>query len=95
MARRSILTPALEESHVSQEPVVTPALPEKPASSTKPSRVAKLHIGGYFDPNDPTVIAFQKLRVDLRTSQQEMLLEAIRDFVAKHEVAGAFQKARG
>jgi hypothetical protein len=43
----------------------------------------------------PTVIAFQKLRVDLRTSQQEMLLEALRDFVAKHETASAFQKARG
>jgi hypothetical protein len=95
MARRSILTPALEEHHASQEAVVTPAPLERPATITKPSRLAKLHIGGYFDPNDPTVIAFQKLRVDLRTSQQEMLLEAIRDFVAKHEVASAFQKARG
>ena len=96
MARKSILTPALEESHASQEPVATPAPPERPSSSaTKPSRLAKLHIGGYFDPNDPIVIAFQKLRVDLRTSQQEMLLEAIRDFVAKHEVASAFQKASG
>jgi hypothetical protein len=95
MARRSILTPALEERHASQEPVATPAPPERRVSATKPSRLAKLHIGGYFDPNDPTVIAFQKLRVDLRTSQQEMLLEAIRDFVAKHEVASAFQKARG
>ena len=93
MARRSILTPALEERHTSQEPA-TSVPPERPASATKPSRLAKLHIGGYFDPNDPTVIAFQKLRVDLRTSQQEMLLEAIRDFVAKHKVASAFQKTR-
>jgi hypothetical protein len=93
MARKSILTPAREERHANQEP--TPAPSERPASATKPSRLTKLHIGGYFDPNDPTVIAFQKLRVDLRTSQQEMLLEAIRDFVAKHEVASAFQKASG
>jgi hypothetical protein len=95
MARRSILTPALEERPADPEPADTLAPTERPSSATKPSRLAKLHIGGYFDPNDPTVIAFQKLRVDLRTSQQEMLLEALRDFVAKHETASAFQKARG
>ena len=95
MARRSILTPALEERPARAEPVATPAPPERPAVATKPSRLAKLHIGGYFDPNDPTVIAFQKLRIDLRTSQQEMILEALRDFVAKHETASAFQKVRG
>jgi hypothetical protein len=95
MARRSILTPALEERPAGPEPAATPVPPERPAAATRPSRSAKLHIGGYFDPNDPTVIAFQKLRIDLRTSQQEMLLEAVRDFVAKHETAGAFQKARG
>ena len=61
------------------------------AGAPKPSRRNKLHIGGYFDPDDPHVIAFQKLRVDLRKSQQEMLLEALRDFVAKHEAASAFR----
>jgi hypothetical protein len=52
--------------------------------------MAKLHVGGYFDPLDPIVMAFQKLKVDLRRSQQDMLLEALRDFVAKHEAAHAF-----
>jgi hypothetical protein len=94
MARRSILTPAFEERPLGPEPPVTPVPPDKPAAATKRNRLAKLHIGGYFDPNDPTIIAFQKLRIDLRTSQQEMLLEALRDFVAKHETASAFQKSR-
>ena len=44
------------------------------------SRQAKLHIGGYFDPTDQTIVAFQKLKIDLRQSQQEMLFEALRDF---------------
>ena len=48
-------------------------------------------IGGYYDPNDPTIIAFQKLGIDLRTPQQAMLLEAIGDFVAKHTAAKAFR----
>ena len=47
----------------------------------------KLHIGGYFDPSDQTIIVFQKSKIDLRKSQQEMLLEALRDFFAKHEAA--------
>jgi hypothetical protein len=61
------------------------------ARVVKPSRVAKLHVGGYFDPDHPTVMAFQKLKVDLRRSQQDMLLEAMEDFVAKHHAAGAFR----
>lgn len=93
MARRSILTPALETPLPLQP---TPAAPEPEpvaarARATKPSRQAKLHIGGYYDPTDATVIAFQKLRIDLRKPQQEMLLDAIRDYVAKHEAAGAFR----
>jgi hypothetical protein len=63
-------------------PVVTPA--------TKPSRRAKLHIGGYYDPNDATIISFQKLGIDLRRPQQDMLLEAVRDFVAKYQAEKAF-----
>lgn len=94
MARRSILSPAREEKPAKPEP--GPALPKealsvaKAAPSTKPSRMAKLHIGGYYSPNDPTIIAFQKLGIDLRRSQQEMLLEAVRDFVAKYEASRAF-----
>jgi hypothetical protein len=70
-----------------------PELPSVAAKPTapKPSRAAKLHIGGYYDPSDSVVVAFQKLRVDLRKPQQEMLLDAIRDYVAKHEAAGAFR----
>jgi len=35
-------------------------------------------------------MSFQKLKVDLRRSQQDMLAEALRDFVAKQEAARAF-----
>jgi hypothetical protein len=69
-----------------------PVEPQTPAApSTKPSRRAKLHIGGYYDPKDPIIISFQKLGIDLRRPQQAMLLEAIRDFVAKHEADQAFR----
>jgi hypothetical protein len=97
MARRSILSLARDEQHTSPEPVAQPQTTSPPeiarvpkAASTS-SRRAKLHVGGYFDPDDPTLIAFQKLKVDLRRSQQDMLLEALRDFVAKQEAARAFR----
>jgi hypothetical protein len=67
-----------------------PSAPHVVAPPTKPSRRAKLHIGGYYDPNDTTIISFQKLGIDLRRPQQDMLLEAIRDFVAKHQAGRAF-----
>jgi hypothetical protein len=94
MARRSLLTPAREERPATPEPTAVPT--DEPArarvgGSARPSRQAKLHIGGYYDPNDPTIIAFQKLGIDLRTPQQAMLLEAISDFVAKHQAAKAFR----
>jgi hypothetical protein len=90
MARRSILSAVRDEKPTAV--ATTPALQiaEQP-TATRPSRVAKLHIGGYFEPDDSTVMAFQKLKVDLRRSQQDMLLEALRDFVAKHEAASAFR----
>jgi hypothetical protein len=95
MARRSLLTPALEERAPAPEPPATPPemLPpaERRATTIKPSRQSKHHIGGYYHPNDPTIIAFQKLGIDLRRRQQDMLLEAIRDFVAKHEAERAFR----
>jgi hypothetical protein len=92
MPRRSILTSVRNEKPPAPEPVAPAS--DDIASKTaahKPSRRNKLHIGGYFDPDDPNVIAFQKLRVDLRKSQQEMLMEALRDFVAKNEAASAFR----
>jgi hypothetical protein len=57
----------------------------------KASRRNKLHIGGYYEPDEPIIIAFQKLGIDLRATQQEMLLEAVSDFVAKHQAALAFK----
>jgi hypothetical protein len=95
MARRSLLTPAREERPADPEPVATataePLRARAGGTTIKPSRQAKLHIGGYYDPNDPTIVAFQKLGIDLRTPQQAMLLEAIGDFVAKHTAAKAFR----
>jgi hypothetical protein len=92
MARRSLLTPALEEPAAAPEPPTVSTNPQtSPTRTTKPSRHAKLHIGGYYDPNDATIIAFQKLGIDLRRPQQDMLLEAIRDFVAKHQAERAFR----
>ena len=90
MARRSILSAVRDEQPAVAEPAAAPSTP--PASSARPSRIAKLHIGGYFEPTEPTVMAFQKLKVDLRRSQQDMLLEALRDFVAKHEAEVAFRQ---
>lgn len=96
MPRRSILSPAREEKTFQPEPgsalpQTAEAAPAPKATSTiKPSRIAKLHVGGYYYPDDPTVVAFQKLGIDLRKTQQEMLLEAIRDFVAKYEASRAF-----
>ena len=97
MARRSILSPAPRPNAEDlPEPPMSEAKPEASVqiariSSRKPSRTAKLHIGGYFPPDDPIVVAFQKLKVDLRQSQQDMLMEALRDFVEKHRAASAFR----
>jgi hypothetical protein len=91
MGRRSILTAVRNEKPQPTEPVALSSDTAPKPGASKPSRRNKLHIGGYFDPDDLHVIAFQKLRVDLRKSQQEMLLEALRDFVAKHEAASAFR----
>lgn len=92
MARRSILSAVRDEQPAPE--VAEPAAVAMPQSgNVRPSRVAKLHIGGYFEPTEPTVMAFQKLKVDLRRSQQDMLLEALRDFVAKHEAATAFRRS--
>jgi hypothetical protein len=92
MARRSILS-AVRYERPTPEPIETAPVTTAPeTTATRPSRIAKLHIGGYFEPGDPTVMAFQKLKVDLRRSQQDMLLEALRDFVAKHEAESAFRQ---
>ena len=94
MAKRSLLSPALEERPPSPGLVVPSEMPTTTTASgkiIKPSRRAKLHIGGYYDPNDQTIINFQKLGIDLRRPQQDMLLEAIHDFVAKYQAKNAFR----
>ena len=97
MARRSILSPVRDQQHAPSEPVAQREIPAPaeivrvPRVASTSSRYAKLHVGGYFDPRDPILVAFQKLKVDLRRSQQDMLLEALRDFVAKQEAARAFR----
>jgi hypothetical protein len=91
MTRRSILSAVRNTPEATPETAAPVEAAAPSAPMTKPSRLAKLHVGGYFDPIDPTVMAFQKLKVDLRRSQQDMLLEALRDFVAKHEAAQAFR----
>jgi hypothetical protein len=93
MARRSILTAVREEKPVAAEPATAP-MTEQPSEPTvrkpKPVRTARKHIGGYYHLNDPVIKAFQKLGIDLDKDQQDMLHEAIRDYVAKHEASRAF-----
>jgi hypothetical protein len=93
MARRSILSPIREEQAARPEPEVklTQEPAPRPVSTVKPSRRAKIHVGGYYHPDDASIIAFQKLGIDLRKTQQDMLFEAMRDYVAKHEASRAFQ----
>jgi hypothetical protein len=93
MVRRSILSSVREERPVSTEPEPLPAaaVPEPSLSKVKPSRRAKKHIGGYYAAIDPVIVAFQKLGIDIDTNQQDMLYEAIRDYVAKHQAASAFE----
>ena len=94
MAKRSLLSGVRSERAHSPNVAGDPRpIPTPASASGRPSRYAKLHVGGYFDPSDPVVMAFQKLKVDLRRSQQNMLLEALQDFVAKHEASNAFGNA--
>lgn len=92
MARRSLLSSVRDELPATVPPVeaaVNEPTAKRP-STVKPSRRAKLHIGGYYHPDEPIIIAFQKLGIDLRKTQQEMLFEAVADYVAKHQAARAF-----
>lgn len=93
--KRSILSVVREEKPATAQPAVATPPPQpvaqQPAKNVKPNRAAKKHIGGYYPPNDATIKAFQKLGIDLDKDQQEMLYEAISDFVAKHRAASAFE----
>src|SRR5712691_11605398 len=96
-ARRSILSSARPTDRGSIPQSVAASSPEPvttvgaSAATRRPSRIGKFHVGGYYDSRDPTVVAFQKLGIELRQTQQQMLLEAMGDFVAKHQAADAFK----
>ncbi len=102
-SRRSILSVVRDEQPQAEH--ATPQTPAEPAAARAgrapaeptPSkakeapRMAKKHIGGYYPVNDPTIKAFQKLGIDLDKDQQDMLHEAMADYIAKHQAANAFR----
>jgi len=91
MARRSILSAARDQRPtVSIEPLPEVEV-QRTTQASRGGRSDKFHVGGYYEPSDPTVIAFRKLKVDLNRTQEDMLMEALRDFVAKQEAANAFR----
>ena len=94
MARKSLLSVAVDRAAEANENQpeavpVTAAPAERPARRVNPN-AGKFHVGGYYDPADPTVEAFRILATRQHRSQQELLHEAMRDLVAKHEAAAKF-----
>ena len=74
-------------------PAAAQAIPDAPSTpAAKKPREQTIHIGGYFPINDQLVIQFQKLKFDLRKSQQQMLHEALTDYVHKHRAKAAFEE---
>jgi len=84
MVRKSLLTPALKRQEPAAAPTVVPA-------PVKASRTGKRHVGAYFERKDPAIIALDKLGIDLDKNLQDMLYEAIQDYVAKHKAESAFR----
>ena len=63
MVRRSILSSFREKQLAgAEEAQSSPGAVNELTKPVKPSRQAKLHIGGYFDPDDRTIVAFQKVK---------------------------------
>ena len=99
MARRSILSPVRDEQHASSEPVAHTETTARTApaetvrvhtAASASSRHAKLHVGGYLTRAIPSSFRF-KSSSSSPAIQQDMLLEALWDFVAKQEAARAFR----
>lgn len=93
MARKSSLSLAISPQPTDMAPAETSAYaapaalaPVKRQSSNK----GKYHLGGYYDHDVPEVEAFRILSAKHRRSQQELLLEAVRDLVAKYETQAKF-----
>lgn len=98
MARRtSLLSSVVPSAAAPAEPaeieMPQPVPAERVAYEPAPKKVreATIHIGGYFPINDKLVVEFQKLKFDLRKSQQQMLYEALSDYVHKHRANIAFE----
>lgn len=71
--------------------VPAPAPVQSRAPSRAASRVGKVHIGGYYSPDDPVITEFRHLIADRPgSSQQTLLHEALEDFVGKHRTRKAF-----
>ena len=90
MARQSLLSPAVSLKPKPDESP-QPAAPSAPVKRVNPNS-GKYHLGGYYDPADPTIEAFRILATKTRRSQQELLLEAAADLVAKYEAQNAFKR---
>ena len=98
MARKSLLSAALpaalpataeaNENAISAAPV--PPAPIEASSPRRGSNAGKYHLGGYFDPQDPTAEAFRILAAKTRRRQQDLLAEAIADLVAKYRAQDSF-----
>lgn len=91
MARKSLLSAAISktdapEANENAPVVAAPIVQAKRVSSNK----GKYHLGGYYDHDVPEVEAFRVLSVKNRRSQQELLLEAVRDLVEKYEAQAKF-----
>lgn len=94
MAKRtSLLAPAIvPQGQRKVEPSDTLTAPPR-AERSGGKRTGKYHLGGYFDPADPTAEAFRVLAARTRRSHQDLLAEAIAELVAKYEADQQFGRA--
>lgn len=63
---------------VTGEPAQATAMPDNvPKTARLRPNAGKMHIGGYYDPDDKVIDAFRRLAFETRRSQQELLREAM------------------
>lgn len=92
MARKTPLSLALtpKQERASEGPAMISAEENAPVPKRINSNKGKYHLGGYYDHDVPEIEAFRILATRTRRSQQELLLEAVRDLVQKHEADAKF-----
>lgn len=94
MARKTPLSLALTSKQDSVPEASTPQAMAPVSDLTAPKRVnsnkGKYHLGGYYDFDLPEIEAFRILAARTRRSQQDLLLEALRDLLQKHEAESKF-----